>query len=285
MIANALPNRRQLLYKMKEEIVSNPVNGDETYLSSTETICAKYTDIPKWSTLIPIPFYTVAVCTVGASMIMPGLLPLSATACVAIGSSIIGFFSDTAYRGVRFVKARKYFNENIENIKNEFQDDLRQINPENYTLDEAIAVIRRYYTLIDTWKEPTVDPFWYLYMPDEINTTLEQYKEYYSGMLMHKAITEDIRKEYSDIYNEQTKPFLEKFGSKMRFYESRSEYRSIDLCRELEQIFEKRHKDEIEQLNYNIKRLYPLARARKEDKLKTNFEKWFDEQTIGENKE
>ncbi len=173
-------------------------------------------------------------------------------------------------------------------IRQEFEEDLLQIRPENYTLDEAVGIIRSYYDVIDSLHDILDrDDYWYSDASSLVNEAFERYKEYYSYMLMEHAVDRKLRTEYEDIFMEQTAPFLNAMRERLWPYSYRNKANATDyqighnLLFNCGIVFENIHTAEIEQLRYNTSKLYPVARERKKQKLESNFKKWFSEQALG----
>jgi len=190
------------------------------------------------------------------------------------GYVIIFIVSFTVYcaTGFREYRIRKFLKNNLRRFFDEFEDDLRQIDTDNYSLEETLAIITRY---TDICKEfPNIVPEYYLRKElPFIQMALEKYKSYYSFMLITHAIDDELISEYPDIYKEQTQPFIRMVQSKLQVIDD-------GLWKMLLSNFKAAHAQEIEQLHYNMSRLYPIAKERKQKQLENNFEKWFSEQAI-----
>ena len=172
-----------------------------------------------------------------------------------------------------------------------------QIYPENYSLEEAVTLIKN--TAHDYWKYfSDVKVFEELYSEEiepalkELYETLLRYPAVRSYIYIDRAITRELIENYNDIYNEGTGKFIKdmevtlNYGPSQNFTNNTQSHRKFMdvLCSH----YASEHEEEIEQLRYNMEHLYPILRERKqskesaekeakEEKLRENFEKWFSE--------
>ncbi len=197
----------------------------------------------------------------------------------------------------RFHVIRKYsegpkFMNALLDMAVEIEEAAKQVCPENYSLKEAVSLMYRigskyYNKMYDN--EVYYSSYMIYIVPrlKELYGALLKYDSVKSYVLTSTAADKKIRKKYSDIFNAETGKYLEEMdkalvGNIETTDEHKYQEEHVRFLKKVFSEYAEENKDAVEQLNYNMKQLYPLLRQRKKERLKANYEKWLSSTLLPE---
>ena len=148
--------------------------------------------------------------------------------------------------------------------------------------------IASFYCMVDYYYEDNVRI--QLQLRKLLEVFIDSYDEIKTYVLIDKAMTSDIVNIAPDIYNNSTYPFIRKihhdiFLEKLADIAPNEPLKYDAYTNSLKKTlreFAENNKDGIEQMHYNLKRLYPIQKQRHEINLEYNFKKFQDSMGIPE---